>query len=143
MPVLVGRASHSVSHPDLTQLHGGRLRRQLRESRRRLEDPFDVQVDFLGYPGGIYTHRVKLAVRRAGYLAATGTRSAPPRRTCSPCPESTATAVSPCASSGSGCGRTRRRPRAAEPPRYRPLTRARAWSARRTGPLEASAQTPL
>ena len=74
MPVLVGRASHSVSHPDLTQLHGGRLRRQLRESRRRLEDLFAVQVDFFGYPGGIYTHRVKLAVRRAGYLAATGTR---------------------------------------------------------------------
>jgi len=74
MPVLVGRASHSVSHPDLTQLHGERLRRQLRESRRRLEDLFDVQVDFFCYLGGIYTRRVKLAVRRAGYLAATGTR---------------------------------------------------------------------
>jgi peptidoglycan/xylan/chitin deacetylase (PgdA/CDA1 family) len=69
-----GLESHSVSHPDLTQLHGARLRRQLRESRRRLEDLFDVQVDFFCYPGGIYTRRVKLAVRRAGYLAATGTR---------------------------------------------------------------------
>ena len=31
-------------------------------------------VSFFCYPGGIYTRRVKLAVRRAGYLAATGTR---------------------------------------------------------------------
>lgn len=69
-----GLESHSVSHADLTQLHGAKLRRQLRESRRRLERLFDVPVDFFCYPGGIYTRRVKLAVRRAGYLAATGTR---------------------------------------------------------------------
>lgn len=69
-----GLESHSVSHADLTRLHGARLRRQLRESRRRLEQLFDVPVDFFCYPGGIYTRRVKLAVRRAGYLAATGTR---------------------------------------------------------------------
>ena len=33
-----------------------------------------MPVDFFCYPGGIYDRRVKLAVRRAGYLAATGTR---------------------------------------------------------------------
>ena len=69
-----GLESHSVSHADLAQLHGAQLRWQLRESRRRLEQLFDVPVDFFCYPGGIYTRRVKLAVRRAGYLAATGTR---------------------------------------------------------------------
>ena len=69
-----GLESHSVSHADLTRLHGAQLRRQLRESRHRLEELFDVPVDFFCYPGGIYTRRVKLAVRRAGYLAATGTR---------------------------------------------------------------------
>jgi peptidoglycan/xylan/chitin deacetylase (PgdA/CDA1 family) len=69
-----GLESHSVSHADLTRLHGARLRRELRESRRQLEALFDVPVDFFCYPGGIYTRRIKLAVRRAGYLAATGTR---------------------------------------------------------------------
>jgi len=69
-----GLESHSVSHADLTRLHGAKLRRQLRESRRRLEQLFNVRVDFFCYPGGIYTRRVKLAVRHAGYLAATGTR---------------------------------------------------------------------
>ena len=67
-------ASHSLSHPDLTRLHGARLRRQLAVSRRRLHETFHVPVDFFCYPGGIYTKRIKRAVRAAGYLAATGTR---------------------------------------------------------------------
>lgn len=71
-----GLESHSVSHADLTRLHGVKLRWQLLTSRHRLEGMFDVQVDFFCYPGGIYTSRVKHAVRRAGYLAATGTRFA-------------------------------------------------------------------
>jgi peptidoglycan/xylan/chitin deacetylase (PgdA/CDA1 family) len=69
-----GLESHSVSHADLTRLHGAKLRWQLRESRRRLERLFPVAVDFFCYPGGIYTRPIKLAVRNAGYLAATGTR---------------------------------------------------------------------
>ena len=46
----------------------------VKDSKARLEDLFDVRVDFFCFPGGIYDRRVKLAVRRAGYLAATGTR---------------------------------------------------------------------
>ena len=67
-------ASHSLSHPDLTRLHGGQLRRQIVVSRRRLRETFHVPVDFFCYPGGIYTRRIKKAVRTAGFLAATGTR---------------------------------------------------------------------
>ena len=69
-----GLESHSASHLDLTELWGKKLRRELVDSRARLEDLFDVRVDFFCFPGGIYDRRVKLAVRRAGYLAATGTR---------------------------------------------------------------------
>ena len=69
-----GLESHSVSHADLTRLHGAALRRELLTSRRRLEALFDVRIDFFCYPYGIYSRRIKLAVRRAGYLAATGTR---------------------------------------------------------------------
>ena len=66
--------SHSYSHPDLTRLYGAQLRRQLLVSKRRLRETFHVPVDFFCYPGGIYTKRIKRAVRNAGYLAATGTR---------------------------------------------------------------------
>jgi peptidoglycan/xylan/chitin deacetylase (PgdA/CDA1 family) len=69
-----GLQSHSVSHLDLTKLWGDELRRELVDSRARLEELFGVKVDFFCFPGGIYDKRVKLAVRRAGYLAATGTR---------------------------------------------------------------------
>ena len=69
-----GLESHSVSHLDMTRLWGRKLRHELVDSRTRLEQLFDVQVDFFCFPGGIYNRRVKLAVRRAGYLAATGTR---------------------------------------------------------------------
>jgi peptidoglycan/xylan/chitin deacetylase (PgdA/CDA1 family) len=69
-----GIESHSVSHLDLTRLWGTKLHHELVDSRTRIEDLFDVKVDFFCFPGGIYNKRVKLAVRRAGYLAATGTR---------------------------------------------------------------------
>ena len=69
-----GLESHSVSHPDLTELWGKKLHHELVDSRTRLEELFDVPVDFFCYPGGIYDRRLRLAVRRAGYLAATGTR---------------------------------------------------------------------
>jgi peptidoglycan/xylan/chitin deacetylase (PgdA/CDA1 family) len=69
-----GLESHSVNHLDLTRLWGAKLRRELVDSRTRLEELFGVEVDFFCFPGGIYDKRVKLAVRRAGYLAATGTR---------------------------------------------------------------------
>ncbi len=69
-----GLESHSVGHLDLTSLWGEELERELVASRADLEELFGVQIDFFCYPGGIYNKRVKRAVRRAGYLAATGTR---------------------------------------------------------------------
>ena len=69
-----GLESHSVNHPDLTRLWGAKLRHELIDSRARLEELFGVPVDFFCFPGGMYDKRVKLAVRRAGYRAATGTR---------------------------------------------------------------------
>ncbi len=69
-----GLESRSVSHLDLTRLWGKKLHHELVDSRTSLEELFDVKIDFFCIRGGIYDKRVKLAVRRAGYLAATGTR---------------------------------------------------------------------
>ena len=65
--------SHTVTHRDLTLLAAGDLRRELVDSRQGLQEIFGVPIDFLCYPGGDYNARVIAAVRRAGYLAATGT----------------------------------------------------------------------
>ena len=65
--------SHTVSHRNLTLLSARDLRRELVYSRRRLQEIFKAPVDFLCYPGGEQNARVRRAVHRAGYLAATGT----------------------------------------------------------------------
>jgi peptidoglycan/xylan/chitin deacetylase (PgdA/CDA1 family) len=66
--------SHTLGHPILTRCSSATLRRELVLSRRVLHHEFDVPVDFLCYPGGIYDGRVMRAAREAGYLAATSIR---------------------------------------------------------------------
>jgi peptidoglycan/xylan/chitin deacetylase (PgdA/CDA1 family) len=66
--------SHTLGHPILTRVSAATLRRELVLSRRILHHTFDVPVDFLCYPGGVYDGRVMRAARDAGYLAATSTR---------------------------------------------------------------------
>ena len=68
--------SHSITHPDLTQLDDAALRRELTESRTRIRDAFGARAaDFFAYPSGRLDGRVKRAVRAAGYLAATTVRA--------------------------------------------------------------------
>jgi peptidoglycan/xylan/chitin deacetylase (PgdA/CDA1 family) len=67
-------ASHTLTHPDLTQVSSARLRREVAESRQLLERRFGVRVDFFCYPGGRLDPRVVRAVRAAGYLGATTIR---------------------------------------------------------------------
>lgn len=63
--------SHSLSHPDLTQLSAAQLRRELTGSRARLRRAFGARAaNFFAYPSGRYDARVKRAVRAAGYRAA-------------------------------------------------------------------------
>jgi peptidoglycan/xylan/chitin deacetylase (PgdA/CDA1 family) len=66
--------SHTLGHPILTRCSSATLRRELVLSRRVLQHEFDVPVDFLCFPGGIYDGRVMRAAREAGYLAATSIR---------------------------------------------------------------------
>jgi peptidoglycan/xylan/chitin deacetylase (PgdA/CDA1 family) len=66
--------SHTMGHLVLPRCSSATLRRELVLSRIILHRRFDVQVDFLCYPGGIYDRRVMNAARDAGYLAATSIR---------------------------------------------------------------------
>ena len=64
--------SHSISHPDLTQLPAADLRRELTQSRARIRRTFGAgSANFFAYPSGRHDTRVRRAVRAAGYLAAT------------------------------------------------------------------------
>jgi peptidoglycan/xylan/chitin deacetylase (PgdA/CDA1 family) len=65
--------AHSVTHPDLRKVSADRLRDEVAGSRRELQQSFGVPVDFFAYPYGRQNARVRAAVRRAGFLAATTT----------------------------------------------------------------------
>jgi peptidoglycan/xylan/chitin deacetylase (PgdA/CDA1 family) len=62
--------SHTLTHPDLTQVAGARLREELSGSKKLLEDQFGQEIKYLAYPFGRYNERIKEAVRDAGYAGA-------------------------------------------------------------------------
>ncbi len=77
--------SHSRTHRDLTALSSVRLRAELCDSKREIEDQVGQPVTLLSYPFGRHSERVRDAAREAGYDAAfcvsgaTGDRYAIPR----------------------------------------------------------------
>jgi peptidoglycan/xylan/chitin deacetylase (PgdA/CDA1 family) len=68
--------SHTLTHPDLTEVGRERLVRELVGSREAIAREFGVTANFFCFPYGRYDAAVQAAVRRAGYLAATTTRRA-------------------------------------------------------------------
>jgi peptidoglycan/xylan/chitin deacetylase (PgdA/CDA1 family) len=66
----VAIGSHTVSHPHLTELGDDELRRELVDSRARLEDELGGRCRFLAYPYGEHDARTRAAARAAGYEAA-------------------------------------------------------------------------
>jgi peptidoglycan/xylan/chitin deacetylase (PgdA/CDA1 family) len=66
--------SHTLTHPDLTQVSATQLRHELVQSRAFLRNHFHIPVDFFCYPAGRYNQTVEAAVRAAGYRLATTTQ---------------------------------------------------------------------
>lgn len=64
--------SHTASHAHLSMLDDAELRRELRESKERLDDELRRPCAFLAYPYGEQDARVRRAARDAGYAAAFG-----------------------------------------------------------------------
>lgn len=62
--------SHSATHPLLTQLSDVQLRREVSDSKQRLEDLLGVEVVCFAYPYGDVDERVRGAVAEAGYRLA-------------------------------------------------------------------------
>lgn len=63
-------ASHTLSHPRLARVSEEACRRELAESRARLEHELGHAVLDLAYPFGSFNARVRAAVEEAGYRSA-------------------------------------------------------------------------
>ena len=70
-----GLGSHTVSHPRLTEIDWVAARKEIEESKRRLEDRLGVPVQFFAYPYGLFDSCIRDLVREAGYSAACSTRA--------------------------------------------------------------------
>ncbi|MCL5958206.1 MAG: polysaccharide deacetylase family protein [Chloroflexi bacterium] len=66
--------SHTLNHPDLTQIPLAEVERQIKQSKRILEDRLGNQVTLLSYPSGQYNSSVMGRAQDAGYVAAVSTR---------------------------------------------------------------------
>ena len=62
--------SHTLTHPSLVRLDDAQLRRELVESRRKLQDLLGEEVNLLAYPYGDANRRVRAAAIEAGYRMA-------------------------------------------------------------------------
>jgi len=69
----VETASHTLTHPILTNVDNERLRRELQQSRARVEEMLGRKVESFCYPNGNYDERVLDEVKRAGYSCAVTT----------------------------------------------------------------------
>jgi peptidoglycan/xylan/chitin deacetylase (PgdA/CDA1 family) len=69
--------SHTVMHARLTALGEGELRRELDESKGRIEAELGRRCGSLAYPYGRYDRRVRTAARAAGYGEAFALRRPP------------------------------------------------------------------
>lgn len=62
--------SHTLTHPILTRIGDERLRRELRDSKSRLEEALRRRIEQFCYPNGDYDERVQREVARAEYRIA-------------------------------------------------------------------------
>ena len=62
--------SHGMSHARVTELSEEKLRYELVESKKTLEDIVGVEVPFFCYPHGNFDEVAKSAIQEAGYLGA-------------------------------------------------------------------------
>jgi peptidoglycan/xylan/chitin deacetylase (PgdA/CDA1 family) len=76
--------AHSHSHPQLDQIRQPRLRVELADSRRLLEDRLGHSVHSLAYPYGYSSKRVRAVARETGYLQAASVANAVASSACDP-----------------------------------------------------------
>ncbi len=66
--------SHTMTHANFAHLGNTAVARELQDSKRELEQRFDVAIDSFAYPFGIYRPELGELVQQAGYRSALTTR---------------------------------------------------------------------
>ena len=69
----VETGSHTVTHPILTNVGPSQLDREMRDSKRRIENMLGRETPLFCYPNGALNAQVQRAVASAGYLCAVST----------------------------------------------------------------------
>ncbi|UCC99428.1 MAG: polysaccharide deacetylase family protein [Phycisphaerales bacterium] len=59
--------SHTLSHPVLTKIEDGRLKKELADSKQMLEEIVGHEVHAISYPHGAHNDRVRVQTQKAGY----------------------------------------------------------------------------
>lgn len=60
--------SHTHRHPDLTRVSNDRIRHELMDSKKILEDRFGEAIRFVAFPFGRYNNQVVKIAKQAGYV---------------------------------------------------------------------------
>ncbi len=71
---LVEIGDHTVTHPDLKHIPLLQVKKQILESKKIIEDMFNIKIETFAYPGGSYNDDVVNAVHEAGYTVAVTTK---------------------------------------------------------------------
>ncbi len=65
--IIIG--SHSRNHDYLPELSFGKQKKEIKESKRILEEGLGITVEYFSYPLGGFSDTIKFMVRKAGYKA--------------------------------------------------------------------------
>ena len=63
-------ASHTVDHRSMTDLTNEQLKKELVDSKKKIEEEMGYEVNYIAYPTGTYNLHIAELVRSAGYKAA-------------------------------------------------------------------------
>lgn len=65
-------ASHTVSHPHLTELSDEQVKYEVQQSKAMMEDQLEMEVNLFSYPYSSQNSRIQHIVAESGYIAACG-----------------------------------------------------------------------
>lgn len=65
--------SHTNTHPDLSKITKESIKKELADSKSRLEKMLNTKVEIFAYPGGAFNEEALSEVKEAGYVCACAT----------------------------------------------------------------------
>lgn len=67
--------AHTVTHPRLTELENHRVRSEIEDSKKEIEDKLGETCDHFAYPYGLFNDKISRIVKETGFSLACSTKS--------------------------------------------------------------------